>query len=60
MFISQKRIFAGKQALRQEPLSPVFTTESGHLSLLKNSLSFDYQSGDTPHARPTYRDGKRR
>lgn len=59
MFSSQKRIFAGKNKLHQEPFCPYYTDEGGQLSLQRNSINFDNQPGATPHARPSFRDGKR-
>jgi len=59
MFSLQKRVFAGKQALRQEPFCPVFTNENGLLSLQRNP-SYYHQPGVVSHARPSKRDGKYR
>ena len=60
MFSSQKRIFAGKSNLRSEPFCPYYTDTNGHMSLQRNSLSFDDQPCDTPRTRPSIRDGKHR
>ena len=59
MYSQFKRIFSRKRDLHQEPFCPYYTDESGQQSLQRNSINFDNQPGATPHARPSYRDGKR-
>ena len=59
MFLSQKRVFAGKQLLHQKPFCPVLTTESGFLSLRRSLSDLNNHAGALPNARYSTRDGKR-
>ena len=60
MFLSQKRIFAGKSTLHQEPFCPVLTDEGGLISLRKAFPGFTDRAGDAPNIKPSARDGNHR